>query len=536
MLDCDGRTSKRDVVVHVDVGAEVFGSVVDHNGAPVPNAHIVAFLHKQHRRRSLSDENGRFRVTGLEPGEYFVDAYTPTQASAATHLHLERGAPVEVQLVVQATCMSGIVVDQHDAPIAGATVRATARTGYVPERIEMTTDARGRFDFGALQLAEYDLYASWPSQVRRRDAAPTVRVRGSESDLKILLESPGTVTGRVLRDGIQMSYFGASLDEGNWVPGSNSVGVSDPDGRFTIRADPGTWRLAFVGPGASLKVIADLVLERGKVVELGDIAMERGQRIVGHVRDRAGAPVAGARVKIDRGVSLYRDKSRLRQWFAGVYDAISDETGAYVLDGIWKGPSRKAALISAVHPARGASVVRHLPPGDETIDFVLLGAGTIDGVVEGTRGGYVSVEVVAADEPAGARWTSVDRSSRFRFDDVPAGDYVVALRAKDRAKSSSATVTVIANQSADVKLVMVSSSVQVTIKVPRGRGKDLVIERPGDKTGEPVSRLIGIRDDSVSFSDIEPGVYRISLDGKLWTTITVAAEPPEQSVDMLGAR
>ncbi len=251
----------------------------------------------------------RFRVSGLKPGEFFVDAHTPTQASAATHLQLERGKPVELQLVIEETRIAGVVVDEHGAPIVGATVRASARTGYVPERIEMTTDARGRFDLGSLQLGEYDLYASWPGRRRRHNDEPSARVRSGESDLKIVVESPGTVTGRVLRDGVPMSYFGASLDDGNYVPGSHAVGVSDADGRFTLRAEPGTWRLALVGRGARLKVISDLVLERGRAIDLGDIAMERGQRIAGHVRDLEGAPVAGARVKIDRGLDFYADKS-----------------------------------------------------------------------------------------------------------------------------------------------------------------------------------------------------------------------------------
>ncbi len=118
---------------------------------------------------------------------------------------------------------------------------------------------------------------------------------------------------------------------------------------------------------------------------------------------------------------------------------------------------------------------------------------------------------------------------------VPPGEYVVSLNGMGRAIVASEKITVTANQTVEVRLVMVSSSVQLTIKVPRGLSQDLVIERLNDTTGEPVSRGISRRDDKVLFADVEPGGYRISLDGATWTPITVAAEPPEQTIDVLGA-
>ena len=75
---------------------------------------------------------------------------------------------------------------------------------------------------------------------------------------------------------------------------------------------------------------------------------------------------------------------------------------------------------------------------------------------------------------------------------------------------------------------MVSSSVKLTIKVPRGRAKDLVIERDAGSTRAPVSRGTMILDDRVTLTDVEPGSYRMSLDRTTWVPIEVqAADPPE---------
>ena len=530
ILDCDGLTPLRDVVVRVDVGAEVSGSVVDKAGAPVPAAHVEAKLYHAGTKRVVADESGRFQMRGLEPGEYYVEAYTPTQASAAAHLQLERGKPVEVKLVLDDARVAGIVTDDKGEPVAEATVRAIAREIYVPYRLEVPTDSRGRFDLGPLQLGEYDLYVSTPDMRRRRDETPAMCVRSGQSELRIVLEPVSAITGRVLLDGRPLPYFGASLAGERDAP--HEIGISDPDGRFTLRVDPGKWRLKLLGPGTGLVIKEDIAVARGQVLDLGNIAIDHGQRLAGHVRDPNGSPVANARVRIGPGIDLHGDKSQLKRWFEGEYETTTDTTGAYAFDGIaqpdW-GRAR-ARLISATHPARGASLVRDLPQGDSTLDFVLLDSGTIEGFVDGAAGRHRFIDAVRADEPPRARWTGT--RGEFRFDNVPAGEYNISLHGgHEPGPTASTKVTVTAGQCTKVKLVMVSSSVRLTIRVPRGRANDLLIERADGATSAPVSRGTMIMDDRITLSDVEPGRYRMSIDGNTWVPIVVeAADPPEQTV------
>ena len=526
ILECDGQTPRRDIVIRVDVGAEVFGSVLEKSGERAAGVHIDANLYGAGGKRSVTDEFGRFQIRALEPGEYYIDACTPTKASQAAHLHLEVGKPVEITLVLDDARVAGIVTDNKGELVINATVQAVPCEIYVPYRLQVTTDSRGRFDLGPLQLGEYDLYLNAPN-TRRRDETPTMRVRSGQSDLRLVLEPTSAITGRVVFDGSAMPYFGASLAGEDDAP--REVGIREIHGRFTLPVDPGTWRLKLLGPGTALVVKEGLAVGPGQVLDLGDVAMERGQRISGRVRDVNGAPVANARVRIGPGSNLNDDKPQLKRWFEGEYEVSTDEVGSYSFDGVGEpdywGVERER-LIAATHPSRGASLVKKLAQDDVTLDFLLLRSGTIEGSVDGAAGRHRFVDLLRADEPPRARW--IGTRGDFCFENVPEGEYEAKLfGGNEPGPITSARFTVIAGQCTKLNLVMVSATVELTIKVPRGRGNDLVIEREEGSTRAPVNVMM-IMDDSVALEDVEPGSYRVSLDGNTWVPIEVrAVDPPE---------
>lgn len=535
VIDCDGRKRQRDVVVRLLQGAEVLGTVVDKAGAPVRGARVDAQLYGASGKHVDSDDAGAFQITGLPPGEYYVDAATPTQASGAAHLQLERGNAVDIQLVLEPSRVAGIVVDETGAPVVEATVRALACGSYVPWRLEVRTDSRGYFDLGPLQVGEYDLYATWPGTRTHREAPATARVHSSNANIRLELPAPCRVTGRLLLKGKPLSYFGAALVREREMPGGRAVGISDADGRFTLIGEPGNWRLALIADGTKLKIIGEINFAERRAIDLGDVAMERGQRITGHVRDPRGKAVPGARVKIDRGADLHANESRVRRWFAGDYETTTNEDGAYAFEGIGR-PEwiQTPPFISALHEKTGASRVELLPEGDATIDLVLLGSGALDGLVEGAGHRHRFVQALGPSEPERARWMSVDRAGAFRFENLPEGEYVVTLSGGDEVVAPEKAV-VAAGRRAKVKLVMKSSTVRLTIRVPRGREKDLRVERVDGDAAKPVSRSTMRMERQITFDEVAPGDYRATLDGTTWTQISVMiADPPEQIVVLSG--
>ncbi|MDB4955230.1 MAG: hypothetical protein JWO36_2799, partial [Myxococcales bacterium] len=60
---------------------------------------------------------------------------------------------------------------------------------------------------------------------------------------------------------------------------------------------------------------------------------------------------------------------------------------------------------------------------------------------------------------------------------------------------------------------------------------ELRIERADGNAEKPVRGGTMIMDGEITFSEVEPGEYRVSLDGTNWTPITVVpVDPPEQTV------
>jgi hypothetical protein len=248
-----------------------------------------------------------------------------------------------------------------------------------------------------------------------------------------------------------LPYFAVWVSGERW--GQHVIGIRDVDGRFTLGVNPGTWQLKLLGPGTGLHVKQKVCVKRGQVLDLGDIRVERGQCIAGHVRDANGTLVANARVRIGSGIDLHQHEPDSKRWFEGEFETTTSELGAYVFDGIAPRGWAHAwpRLIAATHPFVGASLVQLLPQEDCTLDFVLLGVGTIEGIVEGVAGRNRFVELLHASEPAHARWMGT--RGEFRFDDVPAGDYELSLRNGNEPPIALANVTVTAGQCTKANLV-----------------------------------------------------------------------------------
>jgi hypothetical protein len=397
------------------------------------------------------------------------------------------------------------------------------------------TDALGRFEIGELDGDEYDVSIEPPGPRDHNVKLGRRRVRTGDLNVKLALPPSGTVSGRVVLDGAPLPYFGASLTKPR-VQGGTPIGLRDEQGRFTLRhVVPGTWRLGLLGPGTRMKMIEDIVVEAGGTVALGDVVIDRGQRIAGFVRDSSGAAVAGARVIVGRWTHVPgTEYPRLMQSFHQHYEAITDAQGAYLFDGIDAHRMPRPPNIWASHPVLGVSSLRELLPTDAAVDFIIVGAGDIDGVIEGLRGGRPTAFATRADEPTHARMAFPDQQGTFRFEDVPAGEYEVSLDAGGEHVASQ-KVTVVANQTQSARFAMASSSVHVTVIVPAGRGKDLVFEPTSDRAGvggrmRSIMRSGG--EDRCSLDFVRPGEYRASFDGKDWRDVTIASAPAEQTIDL----
>jgi protocatechuate 3,4-dioxygenase beta subunit len=541
--------------------SHVEGVVLDWKGNPVPGARVQP-VERDSRRRGAdarADSAGRFSFD-VAAAKYCLFAWSASgTVSREVHFECDGRTPTRdlviriyprpihtIRRIVDVlkrymgtrapTRIAGVVVDDTGTPIPGA---AVARV--LPDARNCTselgrTDAHGRFDADDLEPGEHQLVVQLAgSSTRHRDEKTRVRT----GDLNVRLVVPTrrtTITGRAVLEGSPLPYVGVSLTE-TGVFGGSPVGLETSDGHFTLRdVEPGTWRVALRGAGTRIKIVDGISIARDATVSLGELVLERGQRIAGVVRDASGAPVAGARVHVGHWTRIPgHDRPRVEQEHHGSYRTTSDADGAYLFDGI----DAHAAPHSRPHiwasHTKAASTIRALSPTDDTIDLMVVATGHVDGVIADMRGGRPAVKAIRADEPLAARMAFPDKTGAFQFDELPVGDYVISVDVGTLEQELSRSVTVIAGQTSTVKLAMETSSVDLTILVQAGLGKSLVIEPVTDGAGVG-GRVRGIQvtgtEDRCTFHFVRPGRYRVSTDGAAWSEITIESAPAEHTIDL----
>ena len=237
-------------------GSVITGRVTDENGYPLAQAQVQArrFRYSDRGQRSLvpvgspdtTDDRGEFRLYGLMPGEYLVDAtvrsmasligastnpnnpvdgFQPTfypgtpNAAEAQPITLGIGQETTIQLSLTPTRLvrvSGTVRDSQDRPVFPAQVQMWVRQADLSTPFSVasggsatvTTAADGSFAFAAVLAGDYvlDVRNRVPGALGPPPPPETgllaVTVRGSDvSGLRVTTSRGSTVSGRVVFEG-----------------------------------------------------------------------------------------------------------------------------------------------------------------------------------------------------------------------------------------------------------------------------------------------------------------------------------------------
>ncbi len=507
-VEVDGVHARRDVIVRVAAGAQISGVVVDGSGAPLGDATVSVG-----NRSETTDASGHFVVAGLEPASYDVAATTARLGVASRSVEVARQAHVELRLVLEASSLAGIVVDERGTPIEDASVTAKSSDphGFTFAR----TDEHGRFDLAGLPPGDYEVVAEHDTYTGASKVTP-IHVRPDNRNLRLVLPSLATLKGRVVFEGRPVPYFGfAIVDDVTSLTFETPTSVRDPDGRFAVRElGPGARNLVIVGPGFQRRVLERLQLAPGATLDLGDIVVDQGAAIHGHVIDELGAPVGGAVVELHRG---WHSSSGLAGLMGDSFSATSDASGAYRIAGLTRDDS--IARISATHPVRGVSLTREVAADETEVDLTIVATGSIDGLVanwNATDDGH-AMATLDGDWSTTSFSSMVDiaGSGAFHFTNLPPGDYEVRLLG--RHSVPPAHVTVAANATAHAALAVGRIAVQLTI---RARCESIALAVAGTIfNGEKC------RDGAATFTDVAPGNYEACVNATTCVPIVVPEQP-----------
>jgi hypothetical protein len=402
------------------------------------------------RAFATSDARGAFKVAGLAPGRWHVEARAPGHATTQASVVVPAVGELRVELAGAAT-IEGLVT-RGGKPVAHATVTVTGAAGPVT----VTGGPAGGF------LAEVDpgthrVIAQVGEETGAAEGDVVVAAGAHARGVEVQLGAPARIAGvvRSAAGPVAGAAVSASL-AGAGAPLAQAV--TDTNGRYDLGGlAPGSYWVVITVGGRARANYPGITLRAGERFPL-NASLADPSAVEGTVTDANGAPVTGALVSAGGG------------WFragGGRGDAPlaarTDAAGHYRLEGVPGGPLRIAARRDDASPA-STQMVTVEEGGTAHADLVLADGAVVTGLVIDARGNPIPGANVAAMDGAGAArrggaaLATADTSGSYLLAVRP-GTYSLSAWRPDRpafgprpAVLASATVAV--GQRAEVNLVV----------------------------------------------------------------------------------
>lgn len=432
------------VVIVLERGARLRGTVVDLAGAPVPGAEVrvsADTVLDGQVRRVAADASGRFEMSGLPRRPMFVMAASDGATSKTMRVELSAAAADLELRLEQVASIEGVVVTSSGEPVPEARVVAErTNRGNDFEQVELRlrgTESAiagmdGRFRISPLEPGSYQVRAIRPGSpsdlLGMRLGVPVE----TGAQARIVVDELSTLTGKVaFEDGKPVTQFSIRLGT------APLRRFSTADGAFVIEDVPaGRQFVEISGPGIVAHPLVDVTIEPTRTTDLGTITVSDGRRITGSVLDRNGRSVAGATIVVAReiradGTSLvpYPDHR--------VTQVVTDAGGRFEIRGVSLG----AQQIAAEHPTAGRSPMTTIQPGSADLELTLglLEPGVVQGLVRLDGKPTEALLVLRPDSGADSRITvRTGLDGSYRFDRVAPGRYThAAIRDGGRRDENS---------------------------------------------------------------------------------------------------
>ncbi|GMU01036.1 hypothetical protein KH5H1_51560 [Corallococcus caeni] len=303
-LTIDVRVPSREVVVVLDRGASVSGTVTDPRGLPLRDATVTLskdgedaeeFLPEEQPRQAMTDEQGRFQLQGIAPGPYHLEAAIRgdlMEVSVSQAIMFQGREHRDVSLRLEAGReRSGIAVDGAGQPLADVAITAALPDeeesrwgGSSDEEVPpgLRTGPDGRFTLRGLVAPRYALWASLPGHSfrpqRSQGGEPSPETGGLWVDsgaapLRLVLERDGRLRGRVVEPGgkavTSFQVKGAGLQ-------TQAQPEAWPDGVFDLPFDTSGPATLTVQASGFTPLQRDVTQTEGLDQDLGVLTLDPG--------------------------------------------------------------------------------------------------------------------------------------------------------------------------------------------------------------------------------------------------------------------
>ncbi len=457
-----------EIVIRLDEACTLTGRVIDDAGLPVGGVAVTITAKDEdqfnfERQRTTSDADGRFRLDAAPFGTCSLTAEIAGRLPAQVEIYLRGDA--EQTIVLPTTAAGSVVLELEivglDASVGStATVSVSAYAPGTPRLMPVPSgvsgsaiDAAGRWTSPPLADLRYQLvptavgYEFAPPVVVRNVGQPSKRVR-----IQAMRAATIELRGRLVdQDGAPLR--GVTIGAKALSGAQESEAVTEDDGTFVLRsplkagspcyvtsdgaayvlAQPKDERTAVLAAFPGAVTSADETRDRVRYLTTADpskpwtLRAEAAARVAGIVRTDSGLPIRFATVRLlesveGGGLALRADArtdSEGRFVFPRLRAAAGEMRVALGLDPA--SPTSPMSPPFRTTPGRTTETVLHAPP-----------PGTVEGRVtwddEPLPGARVRIRrYSAAAQSFADRWfveRVADRQGRFRFADIPPGDYV----------------------------------------------------------------------------------------------------------------
>jgi protocatechuate 3,4-dioxygenase beta subunit len=328
-------------------GGSLEGRLKDDRDQPVEGAEIEIVAERgTFQRATLTASDGSFAFSAL-PREVVLNvrrAENPSRIARRIPLRVKEGErqTLEITLPALRDPLAITVLDDEGEPLELAEVSVLSLDPASPLRATAFSDARGQLgvpDARGLALRVSAQAPGFARQVLVLDA------NDGRTSLRLELARGALVQGRVTalrgRRGVAGALVTLSFQ------GLRKTGTTNADGEYGISDVPlGPVKVLVSHPDFAEGELAATVVNPGRrdrAFELPPIDLEEPGAVEGEVRDERDDPVPGARVAVGRAPS-YLPAGALPR---GV--AVTDESGAFTLQGLRSGPT----TLEAFSPERG---------------------------------------------------------------------------------------------------------------------------------------------------------------------------------------